>query len=182
MLTYEVHLYAMLCVELRTTDEDVVLAYAHCAIFKVTSHLWWSMTVWEKRMCTCMCNWVTMLYSRKKNCIGEITIKKILIKWPQASDAHQKHLPKAFPSFTQLLSSAHLCMLESSGFAPCFLLYACFLPTWSCAELELLNAGNFQSYTFRPHGFLRPSPICTYHLYLVTHMPNFTSGIAVAVV
>ena len=24
-----------------------------------------------------MCNWVTMLYSRKKNCIGEITIKKI---------------------------------------------------------------------------------------------------------
>ena len=26
-------------------------------------------------MCTCMCNWVTVLYSRKKNCIGEITIK-----------------------------------------------------------------------------------------------------------
>ena len=24
-----------------------------------------------------MFNWVTMLYSRKKNCIGEITIKKI---------------------------------------------------------------------------------------------------------
>ena len=23
-----------------------------------------------------MCNWVTMLYSRKYNCIGEITIKK----------------------------------------------------------------------------------------------------------
>ena len=30
----------------------------------------------ENRMCACMCNWVTMLYSRKKNCIGEITIKK----------------------------------------------------------------------------------------------------------
>ena len=30
----------------------------------------------EKRMNTCMCNWVTMLYSRKKNCVGEITIKK----------------------------------------------------------------------------------------------------------
>ena len=26
-------------------------------------------------MYTCMCNWVTMLYSRKKNCIEEI-IKK----------------------------------------------------------------------------------------------------------
>ena len=28
----------------------------------------------ENRMCTCMCNWVTMLYSIK-NCIGEITKK-----------------------------------------------------------------------------------------------------------
>ena len=33
----------------------------------------------EKRMYTCTCNWVTMLYSKKKkNCIGEITIKKKL--------------------------------------------------------------------------------------------------------
>ena len=32
----------------------------------------------EKRMYTYMCNWVTMLYSRKKNCIGEIMIKKII--------------------------------------------------------------------------------------------------------
>ena len=30
----------------------------------------------EKRMHTCKCNWVTMLYTRKKNCVGEITIKK----------------------------------------------------------------------------------------------------------
>ena len=29
----------------------------------------------RNRMCTCMCNGVTMLYSRKKNCIEEITIK-----------------------------------------------------------------------------------------------------------
>ena len=27
-------------------------------------------------MCTCMRNWVTLLYSRKNNCIGEIIIKK----------------------------------------------------------------------------------------------------------
>ena len=27
-------------------------------------------------MYTCMCNWVTMVHSRKKKCIGEITIKK----------------------------------------------------------------------------------------------------------
>ena len=31
----------------------------------------------ENRMCTCMCNWVTMVYSIKKNCIGEITKKKL---------------------------------------------------------------------------------------------------------
>ena len=33
--------------------------------------------MWENRMCTCICNWVTMLYSRKKNCIGEITKKNL---------------------------------------------------------------------------------------------------------
>ena len=32
----------------------------------------------EKRMYICMCNWVTTLYSRKKNCIGEIAIKKLI--------------------------------------------------------------------------------------------------------
>ena len=33
---------------------------------------------WEKKiMYTCMCNSVSMLYSRKKNCIWEVTIKKI---------------------------------------------------------------------------------------------------------
>ena len=31
------------------------------------SHLWWSMIMQGKKMYTCMCNWVTMLYSRKKN-------------------------------------------------------------------------------------------------------------------
>ena len=29
------------------------------------NHLWWSLIMWEQRMYTCMCNWVTMLYSRK---------------------------------------------------------------------------------------------------------------------
>ena len=38
-----------------------------CAALGTTSgHLWWSMIMWEKRMYTCMSNWVTMLYSRKK--------------------------------------------------------------------------------------------------------------------
>ena len=38
-----------------------------CVVLGTTSsHSWWSMITWEKRMCTCMCNWVTMVYSRKK--------------------------------------------------------------------------------------------------------------------
>ena len=35
------------------------------ALGTMSGHLWWSMIMWEKRMCTCMCDWVTMLYSRK---------------------------------------------------------------------------------------------------------------------
>ena len=31
----------------------------------MSSHLWWSMIMGEKRTDTCMCDWVTMLYSRK---------------------------------------------------------------------------------------------------------------------
>jgi len=54
------------------------LAVRSCcvALGTLSSLLWWSMIMWENRMCTCMCNWVTMLYDRKKTqCIGEI--KKI---------------------------------------------------------------------------------------------------------
>ena len=44
----------------------------------VSGHLWWSMIMWEKRMYTCMCNWVTMLYSRKltEHCKPAIMEKK----------------------------------------------------------------------------------------------------------
>ena len=35
----------------------------------------------EKQMYTCICNWVTMLYNRKKTCIGELTIKKMKNKF-----------------------------------------------------------------------------------------------------
>ena len=54
------------------------LAVRSCcvALGTMSGHLWWSMIMCENRMCTCMYNWVTRLYSRKKNCIGEITIKK----------------------------------------------------------------------------------------------------------
>jgi len=50
------------------------LAMRSCcvALGTMSSHLCWSMIMCENRMCACMCNWVTMLYSRKK-----ITTKKI---------------------------------------------------------------------------------------------------------
>ena len=31
----------------------------------MSGHLGWSLIMWENRMCTCMCNWVIMLYSRE---------------------------------------------------------------------------------------------------------------------
>ena len=44
------------------------LAMRSCcvALGTMSSHLWWSIIMWEKRMYICMCKWVTMLYSRKK--------------------------------------------------------------------------------------------------------------------
>ena len=44
------------------------------ALGTISSHLRWSMIIYKNRMGACMCNWATMLYSRKKNCVGEITI------------------------------------------------------------------------------------------------------------
>ena len=46
------------------------LAMRSCcvALGNMSSYLWWSMILCKNRMCTYMCNWVTMLYSRK-NCI-----------------------------------------------------------------------------------------------------------------
>ena len=39
-----------------------------------------SMTMGEKIMSTCMCNWVAMLYSGEKSVLGEIMIKNKLKK------------------------------------------------------------------------------------------------------
>jgi len=53
------------------TDKDYCLlnglAMRSCcvALGTMSGHLWWSLIMWERRMYTCMCNWVTMLYSRK---------------------------------------------------------------------------------------------------------------------
>ena len=54
------------------------LAMRSCcvALRTMSSHLGRSMRMGGKRMCTCMCDWVTMLSSRGKNCIGERTIIK----------------------------------------------------------------------------------------------------------
>ena len=61
------------------------LAMRSCcvALGTVSSPLWWSRIMWEKRMCTCMCNWVTLLYSRKKNCYWGNNNKKIKINFKE---------------------------------------------------------------------------------------------------
>ena len=54
------------------------------ALGTISSHLWWSMIMWQKRMYTCMCNWVTLLYNRKltEHCKTAIMEKiKIIIKF-----------------------------------------------------------------------------------------------------
>ena len=46
------------------------------ALRSMSRYLKRSMTMREKSMYTCMYNWVPMLYSGEKNCVGEIIIKK----------------------------------------------------------------------------------------------------------
>ena len=48
-----------------------------------------------------MCNWVTVLYSRKKNCIGELTINKI--KERKISKARSKKAHYNFYFFAVLI-------------------------------------------------------------------------------
>ena len=45
------------------------------ALGSMSRYLQQSTTMGEKIMYTCMCNWVPMLYSGKKNLLGEISIK-----------------------------------------------------------------------------------------------------------
>ena len=48
-----------------------------CVALKTMSrYLQHNMTMGEKIMYTCMCNWVPMLYNGKKIVLGEITMKK----------------------------------------------------------------------------------------------------------
>ena len=46
------------------------------ALRTMSRYLQRSMTMGEKIMYTCMCNWVPMLYNGKKNCIGGNNNKK----------------------------------------------------------------------------------------------------------
>ncbi len=65
------------------------LAMRSCcvALGTMSGHLWWSMIMWEKRTYTCMCNWVTMLYSRKltEHCKPAIMEKNKIIFFKKSS-------------------------------------------------------------------------------------------------
>ena len=70
------------------------------ALENMSIHLRQSMIMWENGMCMCMCNWVTMPYSRKKNCIGEIKIKKLKKKTLPPQEILKDRLKRSelFPS------------------------------------------------------------------------------------
>ena len=51
------------------------------ALRTMSRHLPHSTTMGEKLMYECMCNWVPMLYSGKKNCIGGNKIQKISLTY-----------------------------------------------------------------------------------------------------
>ena len=53
------------------------LAMRSCCVALETMSLMMEHDDLRKKMYTCMCNWVTMLNSRKKNHIEKITIKKL---------------------------------------------------------------------------------------------------------
>ena len=58
----------------------------HIALGTMSGHLWWSMTMWEKRIYTRMCDRVTLLCSRKltEHCKSAIMEKiKIILKWKE---------------------------------------------------------------------------------------------------
>ena len=64
------------------------------ALGTMPGHLWWSMIMWEKRIYTCMCDWVTLLCSRKltehyKSAIME-KIKIIIKIKKEKSDESEK--------------------------------------------------------------------------------------------
>ena len=55
---------------------------SHCvALGTLSRHLQWSLRMCKKRMCTCMCDWVPSLYSRKLTEHGKPDImgKKIIV-------------------------------------------------------------------------------------------------------
>ena len=51
--------------------KGLAMRFCCVALGTMSSHLWWSMIMCENRMCTCICNWDTMLYSRKKIVLGK---------------------------------------------------------------------------------------------------------------
>ena len=68
------------------------LAMRSCcvALRTMSSHLWWSMIMGEKRTYTCVCNWVTMLYSRKKLYWGNNQKKSEKKEKIQAPQSHHR--------------------------------------------------------------------------------------------
>ena len=82
------------------------------ALGTMSGHLWWGMIMWEKRMYTCMCDWVTSLCGRKltEHCKSAIMeqIKKSLLKKLSQSGRKKKNLWRGWKSCSFIHSAPHL--------------------------------------------------------------------------
>ena len=79
-----------------------ILANACCiALGTMSRHLWWSIIMWEKRIYTCMCNQVPMLYSRKltEHCKPSKMKKKFFLNISKWLSLGHKNFWQAFFSF-----------------------------------------------------------------------------------
>ena len=111
------------------------------ALGTIFNHLWQSMIMWEKRMYTCMCNWVTLLYSRKliEHCKPAILEKiKIIIRiyeewvnsFVQERTVSNSGICCHFDSENILLQDEHIhysleeikCKAKIKGLFTCFLM------------------------------------------------------------
>ena len=116
------------------------------ALETMSSHLWWSMIMWEKRMYTCMCNWVTLLYSRKltEYCkpavIEEI---KIIIKKKRKRVNRMLTIMQGVKKKSQgrKFLSFHLVQVSKSFVFSC-LLFVCLFSSVTCNPF---NHGNKDS-------------------------------------
>ena len=98
------------------------------ALGTISNQLWWNMIMWEKRMYICICDWVTLLYSRKltEHCK------------PAVIEKNKNHLKKFF-----FKSCVNLCFPTKQARNHCLYKSSLFyleIPSW----ISIMKANGFE--------------------------------------